>query len=358
MSKASTLLGHIRQSWPLEDWHGAEIVIAVSGGMDSVAILRALHSLAASPNRLHVAHFNHGWRGEESDADERFVVELCQSLNVHCVTQKAPLENEARTEQNARKARYRFLREVSKSCSSQFIVTAHTASDRVETMLHNLCRGTGLAGVCTPTIFRKLDNGTTLVRPLINCFREDVLEYLSSIGQTFRHDSSNDNQRYRRNFLRNSVLPMLRQAYGKSVDQRLLSFSQLAEQSLHVQQEVAASYWANCRSLEQEKIAQGWLPPCRQSEIRFPGASLISIDWQVALIALQQAWHKNHWPLQSLTRLHWQKLRSVWETLQEPQKQRPRNPRSLFQLPGKIDVRSLHGWIIIATTDKVNATIQ
>jgi hypothetical protein len=144
---------------------------------------------------------------------------------------------------------------------------------------------------------------------------------------------------------------MLREAYGSAVDQRLLSFSQLAEESLHVQQELAASYWNNCQSLEREKVAQGWLPPSEPFEIRVPAASLLPIDWQTALIALQQAWHDRQWPLQSLTRLHWQKLRRVWETLHEPAKQRPRNRRSLFQLPGKIDVCSLNGWIIIANTE-------
>jgi tRNA(Ile)-lysidine synthase len=349
MSSQPKLLKNLSETWPIERWQSASVVVAVSGGADSVALLRALHSIAVNPNLLHVAHFNHGWRGRESDEDEDFVVELCQSLGVIYSTHKHPTTSaDARSEQGARKARYRFLREVARSHSAAFIATAHTASDRVETLLHNLCRGTGLAGVCTPAVYRSLDDETTLVRPMVHCFREQVIEYLTLLTQPFRQDSSNENQSYRRNFLRHSVLPLLRQAYGESVDQRLLSYSQLAEQSLQVQLDLAGQYWANTRELEQDKINQGWLPRRSSHEIRLPSAELLPSQWPIVLLALQQAWQASGWKQQSLTRRHWHRLRQQWEVLQVPAKLRPRKPRSLFQLPQGIHVCSLHGWLIMS----------
>jgi tRNA(Ile)-lysidine synthase len=349
MSTKPILLKKLLETWPFEQWQSARVVIAVSGGADSVALLRALHTMATDPTLLHVAHFNHGWRGQESDEDERFVAELCQSLGLsYSIGKNATPVEEARSEQVARKARYQFLREVACCRSAEFIATAHTASDRVETMLHNLCRGTGLAGVCTPSVLRTFGNQTTLVRPMVHCFRDEAIEFLTGISQVFRLDSSNENQSYRRNFLRHSVLPLLRQVYGDDVDQRLFSYSQLAEQSLQVQLGLAQQYWLKSQELERNSVSQGWLPIGAGDEVRLPCATLLPSEWPVVLLALQQQWQTNDWKQQSLTRQHWQQLRHYWQVLQVPTKLRARSPRRLFQLPAGIEVSSLQGWLILS----------
>jgi tRNA(Ile)-lysidine synthase len=357
MSTKPILLKKLLETWPVEHWQSATVVIAVSGGADSVALLRGLHTMATDPALLHVAHFNHGWRGQESDEDERFVVELCRSLGLSFSTGKnvTAVVEQSRSEQLARKARYRFLREVASCRSARFIVTAHTASDRVETMLHNLCRGTGLAGVCTPSVHRMLDKHTMLVRPMVHCFRDEAIEFLKDIAQVFRLDSSNENQSYRRNFLRHSVLPLLRQVYGDDVDQRLFSYSQLAEQSLHVQLGLAQQYWLKTQELERDVVSHGWLPPSSTNELRLPSAALLPSEWPVVLLALQQQWQVNDWKQQSLTRQHWQRLRHHWQFLQVPTKLRARSPRSLFQLPAGIEVSSLQGWLILSSSSTFRA---
>lgn len=344
----SQLVQKLLDTWPIKHWQNTSVIVAVSGGADSVALLRAMQATAVRPDLLHVAHFNHAWRGAESDEDARFVVELSRTLNLSYTVGKNPeIAHSSRSEQIARKARYQFLHEVAQARSAQYIATAHTASDRVETMLHNLCRGTGLAGMCTPAVSRWFDQHTTLVRPLVHCFRNEIIEYLVEKCQPYRHDTSNANQAYRRNFLRHSALPLLRQAYGDSLDHRLLSFSQLAEQMLDIQQGLAQMYWGTAQKLELEKVKEGWLPRNSPAEIRLPAAALLPAQWPIVLLALQKAWHSLGWKQQALTRHHWQRLEQRWRALEEPKKLRPRNPRSLCQLPDNVHVCSLHGWLIL-----------
>ena len=122
-------------------------VVAVSGGADSVALLRALHTCHAA---LTVAHVNHQLRGEESDADEAFVRDLCAALGVECrvrsvdVTALAAGDN---LESTARRVRYEFFTEVANEVGAAWVATAHTADDQAETVLHRLIRGTGLQGL-------------------------------------------------------------------------------------------------------------------------------------------------------------------------------------------------------------------
>ncbi len=150
------LVSNLLQSWPLGLWQDQSIVLAVSGGADSVALLRAVcevRSHLRHSDRLHVAHLNHGWRGTESDWDEQFVVELSHTLGIACTVHRLPPQPEsAKSEQAARKARHAFFKQVAHERNARFVATAHTASDRVETMLHNLCRGTGLSGVLADTL--------------------------------------------------------------------------------------------------------------------------------------------------------------------------------------------------------------
>ncbi len=285
-------------AWPLQAWKNTRLLVAVSGGADSVALVHALARVAESREFIHVAHFNHGWRGVESDEDERFVQNLCNEL-------KLPLANEraaaglARSENAARESRYEFLTRVAYSIGARYVVTAHTASDRVETMLHNLCRGTGLSGVAVPTQFRNLHDELVLARPLLRSTRTEVLAYLDAIGQTYREDSSNYNPAFKRNFIRQRVLPLLRESYSDGVDQHLLSFSQLAEEAVETLRHYALK-WIDA------SVAQ---PTLATNDVQFSTSSLDGIPWPVIQAALELCWKRNCWPLQSMTREHWQQIR-------------------------------------------------
>ena len=166
---------------------GDTVVCAVSGGADSVCMLHVLLSLRDTLGiTVEAAHFNHHLRGKESDRDEAFVRQLCETLGVHLYVDGGDVQSRAaRThesmEEAARKLRYAFF-----SSLPGLIATAHTQDDNLETVLLNLTRGTGLTGLCG--IPPKREN---LIRPLLPCSRAEIEDYLEKNGLSYVTDSSN-----------------------------------------------------------------------------------------------------------------------------------------------------------------------
>jgi tRNA(Ile)-lysidine synthase len=313
----SVLLDKLCQSWPLHGWADYRQLVAVSGGADSVALLRALVELSPHRDRLIVAHFNHGWRGAESDRDERFVQDLCGSLGIELRIGRASTDNFSdaclpRSEESARRLRYEFLTRCAYDAGARYVLTAHTASDRIETLLHNLFRGTGLSGVCKPALLRPLAEELVLVRPLIACFREKIEDYLTEIGQSYCQDSSNSDEAYRRNFLRQSLLPLLRQTYGGSVDQNLLSFSAAVEETVETLDQMAQHYWRKVDELASKSIDSEDEASIDGQSIRFPTSTVLPEHWPVVRHALQAAWSARGWPRKGLNRSHWQSIERFW----------------------------------------------
>ncbi|MFO0943788.1 MAG: tRNA lysidine(34) synthetase TilS [Pirellulales bacterium] len=344
------------QVMPIEQWQCQRIVLAVSGGADSVALLRLVQQSVGISQNLLVAHFNHGWRDAESDADQQFVESLTQSLGVACATERAVCTTESRSEQTARNRRYAFLQRVAAEHQANFIATAHTASDRVETMLHNLCRGTGLSGMCSLAETRKLVSGVTLIRPLWHCYREEILGYLRELGQVYREDSSNSNEHYRRNFLRHSVLPLLRKTYGEGVDKRLVSFSELAEETVQLQHQQCLEYGTQVASLISQAILAGRLFEPSSEQLFLPCRQLLPHPWPIVLNFVQQGWQERGWSRQAMGRKHWERLRQAWQRVAVPKRpKRTLRPKSLFQLPGCIDIASCNGWITLASGSNGNS---
>jgi tRNA(Ile)-lysidine synthase len=200
----------------------AGIVAAVSGGADSVALLRALAEVFAGP--LIVAHFNHGLRGDESDADAAFVAELAANLQVPCRLERRDLRGESRgqnLEAAAREARYSWLTFVARSEDANFVATGHSADDQAETVLFRLLRGTGLTGLRGIARQRRLSSDVRVIRPLLGVYRADIERYLKSLGQSWRQDSSNSDRRFVRNRLRHDLLPLLARDYNPRVSEAL-----------------------------------------------------------------------------------------------------------------------------------------
>src|SRR5260370_36490025 len=197
----------------------SSLVVAVSGGADSVALLRAL--LKLTPNTdLIVAHMNHGLRGAESDADESFVRALHAELAAkgavrlqfrceRCNMGEIALAEGANLEAVARRERYRWLAEVAASAGVAHVATGHTADDQAETVLFRLLRGAGLQGLRGIAARRNLRPGVELIRPLLSVTRRQVLEFLRDIVQPFREDRSNADLRFTRNRIRHELLPQL-----------------------------------------------------------------------------------------------------------------------------------------------------
>lgn len=333
---------NLLQTWPLERWAEVRVLIAVSGGADSVACLRAFHRLARRPSLLTAAHFNHRWRGDESDDDERFVRQLCESLSLPLVVGQPGDQQDtaARTENSARQSRYEFLTKTAYQIGARYVITAHTASDRIETMLHNLFRGTGISGVSVPTLTRPLDAELVLVRPLLNLFRHEVLEYLEYCQQSFREDSSNEDTSFKRNFLRQNMLPMAREKYGPQVDEHLLNFSQIAEDVQQTLRYYADRWWDEIEAIKQTAIRNGELEPVEGLTI--PRLALSSAPWPVVQHGLERQWHQFGWSLQNMSRRHWDSIKFI---AQNKHSTTNTTWTATLDLPGPVRMFSLHDWI-------------
>jgi tRNA(Ile)-lysidine synthase len=206
---------------------GDRIVMAVSGGPDSVALLHALKRLQGdSPDlvyELTAAHLNHRLRASESERDERFVRALCDRLEVPLAVERAQELRGVRSnlEERARELRYEFLNRVADRLGAVFIATAHQADDQSETVMLRLLRGSGAAGLgaIAPR------GPGRLIRPFLDVTRKDVIDYLQAIGADYVTDSSNSSAVHLRNRMRTDLLPMLEREYAPGFGGRLVELA-------------------------------------------------------------------------------------------------------------------------------------
>jgi tRNA(Ile)-lysidine synthase len=223
------------------------IVVAVSGGPDSVALLHILFLLSESNQwRLIVAHVNHQFRGEESDREAEFVAEYAKRLglpyeigviNVPQYIKESHMNGQAA----ARELRYAFLQQVAEKYQAEHIALAHHADDQAETLLMRLVRGTGTLGLTGIPIRRRIKN-VELIRPLLRIYKSEVLQHCEQHGLSFCLDSSNGQSKYVRNQIRHELIPLLKQ-YNPQLPEalnRLADVMGLEDEFL--KQEVDATY--------------------------------------------------------------------------------------------------------------------
>lgn len=202
----------------LEVPSSARVVVAVSGGADSVALLEALaawQTRQKSVGQIIVAHLNHQLRAQEADEDEAFVRSLAATLGVEAVIERAPVRAVAQREKRnleavARRLRYEFLQRVAVQVGASVVCTAHTQDDQAETVLLRLLRGTGNEGLRGILFQQALGEGAQLLRPLLSVTRAEVLAHCAARNLNYRTDSSNFSLTLARNRVRHEVLPLLR----------------------------------------------------------------------------------------------------------------------------------------------------
>ncbi|MBQ8674242.1 MAG: tRNA lysidine(34) synthetase TilS [Bacteroides sp.] len=187
---------------------GEHVLVALSGGADSVALLRLLRQMGYP---CQAAHCNFHLRGEESDRDELFVKKLCEEQQVplhtiHFDTRSIAQQRKVSIEMAARDLRYTWFEEIRQSCNISAVAVAHHQDDSVETMLLNLLRGTGINGLrgIRPR------NGH-VIRPLLCLTRNEIIHYLKDIGQSYVTDSTNLQDDYTRNKIRLNLLPLMQE---------------------------------------------------------------------------------------------------------------------------------------------------
>jgi len=305
----------------IKRWLSDGVLLAVSGGADSVAMLRLFVESRCSEEVLAVAHVNHGLRDKDSDQDAVFVQELATRFSLPYFEHKiAPhdwnCDETGSRESAARNLRYGFLLDTALRHGLRHIATAHTKSDQVETVLHRILRGTGIAGLSGIPPVRPIHEAVSLIRPLLHVSRQEVLDYLNHLGQSYRVDLSNASTEFTRNRIRLELLPFLREQYNPKIDDALLRLADLASEALPILEEKTAT-------LQKESV-------CTATENRVVldrTRLLRESSFQVCEL-LTALWKERGWSLRSMGFDQWHRVK---EWVRNPQ-----TPR-LF-LPGEIEV--------------------
>ncbi len=214
---------------------GDSVLIGVSGGPDSVALLHILFALASGLSlRLGVAHLNHSLRQKDSDNDAEFVESLAEKLDLPCYiskkdVRKYQLENKLSPEEAARCVRYAFYNSVAIKNRFNKIALGHNENDNAELVLMYLFRGSGLSGISgMPPVRDSQNTYIKIVRPLIRSTRYEIIDFLTSKGLKYVLDSSNKDVRYLRNRIRHHLIPFLETSYNPRIIETLNRFASIA----------------------------------------------------------------------------------------------------------------------------------
>jgi tRNA(Ile)-lysidine synthase len=290
----------LAEAWPPSAWADVTVLVAVSGGTDSVGLLRAMAALkTGGKGRLCAAHLNHQLRAEADD-DERFVVDLCARLKVACEVGHADVDGLAASagdgiEAAARAARYRFLEEAAGRLGARFVVTAHTADDQAETVLHRILRGTGIRGLSGMGRVRPLGHAV-LIRPLLGIRRAELTAYLDALGQPVRHDQSNADRSFTRNRIRHELLPRLQKHFNPEIVDALLRLGTLAGEVQAVIDDDVEAWFDRCVVMD------------RPDEARIDLAELAGRPRYLIRELMTALWRQEGWPQQSMGMLKWDEL--------------------------------------------------
>lgn len=224
------ILETIKEHNLIED--GDKVVIGVSGGPDSITLLDVLLKIkeqAIIDFEIIVCHVNHMIRKEAID-DEEYVVEYCKKSNIECFVKRVEVEKIAKhekisTEEAGRKVRYEFFYEILKKENANKIITAHNKNDNVETVLMNIIRGSGTSGLKGIEAKRK-----NLIRPLIECDREEIEQYCKVNNLKPRIDQTNFENNYTRNKIRNLLIPYIKDNFNPNIIEAINRLSDLSKQ--------------------------------------------------------------------------------------------------------------------------------
>jgi tRNA(Ile)-lysidine synthase len=260
---------------------GIHIVAGISGGADSVCLLRVLLALKEKYSlSITAVHVNHMLRGDESDEDEKFTVGLCESFNVPVRVFHENIREISRitgisVEDAGRQSRYARMEQVLRDTGANVVAVAHNFEDQAETIMLNILRGCGLEGLTG----MEWKSGH-IIRPLLGTRRDRILDYLNAIGQDFRSDSSNLSDEYARNRVRNVIFPMLKEQFDADPAVMLNRLRGLARRDDSFLEGISSQEFARAHSLEGD------------GSIALDASLVASLHGAVASRVVRMAWEK------------------------------------------------------------------
>ena len=239
-----------------------KVLLAVSGGADSTALLYVMHALSSENvfgAELLCAHINHQLRGVEADSDEDFVTAQAAELKLAVTTKQVDVRgfagrNKLSIETAARKLRIKNLLEIARANNCDCVVTAHQKNDNAETILQRLTRGTGFRGLGGIWPMRVFKDEFKFVRPLLCVRRDEIIEYLQERNLKWRQDHTNTDCTYRRNYIRHRLLPVLQQDCSGSLVEQLSELSESARRFYKLVCNRADEVWQKVADCAGEKI--------------------------------------------------------------------------------------------------------
>lgn len=321
----------IQAAWPACAWQDVHVVVAVSGGADSVALLLALDAIkrrVGGRGTLHIAHYDHRVRGGASEADAEWVRELADRLGYQSHHGVAPA-SAGTSEEALRELRHAFLEVTAGAVGARWIATGHHADDQAETVLFRVLRGTGVQGLAGIAEQRPIREGLSLVRPLLRVRRGTLRGFLADRDQRFCEDESNLCPEPTRNWLRHELLPAAVTRMGESVPEALCRLAMQASDSHETVTHFArlAVEAAHSTHTPESGICFHWEPISVQ-----PVA--------VQIESLRILWRSAGWGEQAMTAAHW-RLLAEWIV----------DGGELPQLPGGVHGRRDATSVVLACGD-------
>ena len=235
---------------------GDSIVIGVSGGPDSICLLNILDSLKDELGiRIYVAHVNHMLR-EEADTETEYVKSFCKKIGIECFCKKIDIEDISKkeklgTEEAGRNERYKFFDEILQKTNSNKIATAHNSNDKVETVLLNILRGSGISGLKGIEPIRE----NKYIRPLIEIERKDIEEYCNENKLEPKIDKTNLESIYKRNKVRNDLIPYIEKEFNPNIVKTINRLSEVATEENEYIERIVEKEFNNLKIIQGNEIA-------------------------------------------------------------------------------------------------------
>ena len=309
---------------------GDTIIVGVSGGPDSVALIHILNRLRFEMGlQLHMAHFNHHLR-PSAGTDQKFVEQLARRLNVPLTVGHWPRPQSIRKgslEERAREKRFDFLRRLALKINAQSIALAHTQNDLAETVLMRILRGAGLQGLRAILPARTIE-GVEIIRPLLTVTRGDIENYLKKNKLSFRTDPTNRQTQYFRNKIRLKLLPLLEKEYNKNIRSVLANVSEIVTADYDFLEEEASRYFSRTAHYSP-----------RRKTIKFPTTAFLKLHPAMKRMLLRMSIERLKGDTKRLTAYHFSEIEELLDC---------RPVQSVVHLPQELRIRKEKGCITVS----------